>query len=304
MLLTAPSREGEQARALRVRRRVFQAHAGRAGEAPPDDGRLRAARPLPGAAAKTADPRRPKGNEVCTSVYDEQVLWTTMSGGRQLGCRHHCIRTVGPPLPSRASPPRPRPAPDGPRLIPAPRPAPPRRPQDAKGNEVKYNLEDPINQAVFPGLQGGPHNHTITALAVALKQAALPEFKQYQRQVPRPFLPLFPLSFARRTRRGAAASHRLVHTLPPSLPPSLPPPPSPPPPLCHETAAPVLPLPCVGTADGRPPRSESAAAARRRRVPGPGLSPSGRSPRRRARTAAARMPPSQARRPPARRRRA
>merc|ERR1712232_1186446 len=35
----------------------------------------------------------------------------------------------------------------------------------------------------FPGLQGGPHNHTITALAVALKQANSPEFKQYQEQV-------------------------------------------------------------------------------------------------------------------------
>lgn len=33
-----------------------------------------------------------------------------------------------------------------------------------------YDYEDKINQAVFPGLQGGPHNHTITALAVALKQ--------------------------------------------------------------------------------------------------------------------------------------
>ena len=31
--------------------------------------------------------------------------------------------------------------------------------------------------------QGGPHNHTITALAVALKQAAGPEFKAYQEQV-------------------------------------------------------------------------------------------------------------------------
>jgi hypothetical protein len=61
--------------------------------------------------------------------------------------------------------------------------------QDAKGNEIKYNLEDPINQAVFPGLQGGPHNHTITALAVALKQASLPEFKQYQRQVGPPTVP-------------------------------------------------------------------------------------------------------------------
>jgi glycine/serine hydroxymethyltransferase len=33
-----------------------------------------------------------------------------------------------------------------------------------------YDLEDKINAAVFPGLQGGPHNHTITGLAVALKQ--------------------------------------------------------------------------------------------------------------------------------------
>ena len=36
---------------------------------------------------------------------------------------------------------------------------------------------------MFPGHQGGPHNHTISALAVALKQAQSPEFKQYQTQV-------------------------------------------------------------------------------------------------------------------------
>jgi len=36
--------------------------------------------------------------------------------------------------------------------------------------QVLYDYEDKINQAVFPGLQGGPHNHTITGLAVALKQ--------------------------------------------------------------------------------------------------------------------------------------
>merc|ERR1711972_373572 len=40
-----------------------------------------------------------------------------------------------------------------------------------------------INAAVFPGLQGGPHNQSITALAVALKQAMAPEFKDYQEQV-------------------------------------------------------------------------------------------------------------------------
>uniref|UniRef100_A0A1D2AB39 Serine hydroxymethyltransferase n=1 Tax=Auxenochlorella protothecoides TaxID=3075 RepID=A0A1D2AB39_AUXPR len=44
-------------------------------------------------------------------------------------------------------------------------------------------LEAAINQAVFPGIQGGPHNHTISGLAVALKQAASPEFRAYQQQV-------------------------------------------------------------------------------------------------------------------------
>ena len=58
------------------------------------------------------------------------------------------------------------------------------RKSDAKtGKEVLYDLEGPINFSVFPGHQGGPHNHTITALAVALKQAMTPEFKQYQEQV-------------------------------------------------------------------------------------------------------------------------
>ena len=49
--------------------------------------------------------------------------------------------------------------------------------------EEMYDLEDKINSSVFPGHQGGPHNHTITALAVALKQAQSPEFKAYQEQV-------------------------------------------------------------------------------------------------------------------------
>ena len=33
-----------------------------------------------------------------------------------------------------------------------------------------YNLERPINEAVFPGLQGGPHNHSMAGVGVALKQ--------------------------------------------------------------------------------------------------------------------------------------
>ena len=40
-----------------------------------------------------------------------------------------------------------------------------------------------LHRSVFPGHQGGPHNHTISALAVALKQAQSPEYKEYQRQV-------------------------------------------------------------------------------------------------------------------------
>ncbi|MCJ1403340.1 Serine hydroxymethyltransferase, cytosolic [Xylographa trunciseda] len=51
------------------------------------------------------------------------------------------------------------------------------------GKETLYDLEGPINFSVFPGHQGGPHNHTITALAVALKQAMTPEFRQYQENV-------------------------------------------------------------------------------------------------------------------------
>ena len=58
------------------------------------------------------------------------------------------------------------------------------RKQAQKGkDDVMYNLEDPINASVFPGHQGGPHNHTITALSVALKQAQTPEFKAYQETV-------------------------------------------------------------------------------------------------------------------------
>jgi glycine hydroxymethyltransferase len=36
-----------------------------------------------------------------------------------------------------------------------------------------------IDKAVFPGLQGGPHNHTTAAIAVALREAATDDFKAY-----------------------------------------------------------------------------------------------------------------------------
>ena len=40
-----------------------------------------------------------------------------------------------------------------------------------------------INSMVFPGMQGGPLMHVIAAKAVAFREAAQPEFKEYQRQV-------------------------------------------------------------------------------------------------------------------------
>ena len=40
-----------------------------------------------------------------------------------------------------------------------------------------------LDKAVFPGLQGGPHNHTTAAIAVALREAAQPSFRKYAHQV-------------------------------------------------------------------------------------------------------------------------
>jgi glycine hydroxymethyltransferase len=57
------------------------------------------------------------------------------------------------------------------------------RKTDPKKGDIMYDIEEKINFSVFPGLQGGPHNHTIAGLACALKQAATPEFKEYQLQV-------------------------------------------------------------------------------------------------------------------------
>lgn len=57
------------------------------------------------------------------------------------------------------------------------------RKETKNGEKVMFDLERKINEAVFPGLQGGPHNHQIAAVAVSLKQAQTPEFKLYQQQI-------------------------------------------------------------------------------------------------------------------------
>jgi glycine hydroxymethyltransferase len=47
----------------------------------------------------------------------------------------------------------------------------------------KNDLAEKIDKAVFPGLQGGPHEHTIAAKAVAFGEALKPEFKNYAKQI-------------------------------------------------------------------------------------------------------------------------
>ena len=88
-----------------------------------------------------------------------------------------------------------------PRPLQGPKPADRLQRGEAPGTE--YDFEERINFAVrvctvppplgtvaaaaclqvFPSLQGGPHNHQIGALAVALKYATTPEFTAYQQQV-------------------------------------------------------------------------------------------------------------------------
>jgi len=51
---------------------------------------------------------------------------------------------------------------------------------DKNGDQVMYDFENRINMAVFPGLQGGPHNHAVAGIAVAMKHALSDEFKKYQ----------------------------------------------------------------------------------------------------------------------------
>jgi glycine hydroxymethyltransferase len=55
----------------------------------------------------------------------------------------------------------------------------------ARGGMLLCKAEhaDNVDRAVFPGLQGGPHMHTLTAIAVALAEADTPEFVAYAQQI-------------------------------------------------------------------------------------------------------------------------
>ncbi|GAB4219744.1 MAG: serine hydroxymethyltransferase [Candidatus Microgenomates bacterium] len=52
-----------------------------------------------------------------------------------------------------------------------------------KGLKKDPELGDKINKAVFPGLQGGPHDNQTTAIAVALNEVLQPTFKKYAAQI-------------------------------------------------------------------------------------------------------------------------
>lgn len=52
-----------------------------------------------------------------------------------------------------------------------------------KPEKTLENLPTLIDRAVFPGIQGGPHMHTIAAKAVAFGEALKPEFKDYAQQI-------------------------------------------------------------------------------------------------------------------------
>lgn len=52
-----------------------------------------------------------------------------------------------------------------------------------KGLKKDPQLGEKINKAVFPGLQGGPHDNQTAAIAVALKEASLPAFRKYGQQI-------------------------------------------------------------------------------------------------------------------------
>ncbi|MCH7828843.1 serine hydroxymethyltransferase [Patescibacteria group bacterium] len=55
-----------------------------------------------------------------------------------------------------------------------------------KGLDKDADLAKKVDKAVFPaGIQAGPHNHQTAAIAVALKEAMTPEFKEYGQQIVR-----------------------------------------------------------------------------------------------------------------------
>ena len=83
--------------------------------------------------------------------------------------------------------------------------------KDARGFEAK------INQAVFPALQGGPHEHQIAGIAAQLKEVMTPEFKLYCQQVKKNAAALANklISFGYSLATGGTDSHLFLWDLKP-----------------------------------------------------------------------------------------
>jgi glycine hydroxymethyltransferase len=88
----------------------------------------------------------------------------------------------------------------------------------SQGDESdQYDFEEKINFAVFPSLQGGPHNNHIAALTIALKQVATPEYKTYMQQVKKNAQALASALLRRKCRlvTGGTDNHLLLWDLRP-----------------------------------------------------------------------------------------
>lgn len=81
----------------------------------------------------------------------------------------------------------------------------------------QYDFEEKINFAVFPSLQGGPHNNHIAALAIAFKQVTTPEYKAYMQQVKKNAQALAAALLRRKCRlvTGGTDNHLLLWDLRP-----------------------------------------------------------------------------------------
>lgn len=77
----------------------------------------------------------------------------------------------------------------------------------------KQELAEKIDKAVFPGLQGGPHEHSIAAKAVCFKEAMTPEFKDYAHQIVKNCKTLETLGKYFRLVSGGTDSHMLLMDL-------------------------------------------------------------------------------------------
>ena len=52
-----------------------------------------------------------------------------------------------------------------------------------RSTALEPKLQDKVEKAIFPGLLGGPHNHTIAAMAACFKEASSEQFREYQKKV-------------------------------------------------------------------------------------------------------------------------